>query len=69
MSRIGQKPIDIVAGVEVRVDGRQVIAKGPKGELTVDLPGGIEASEPGGGVAMRTLSFTAVFSSGKLAIE
>ena len=39
MSRIGQKPIDIVAGVEVRVDGRQVIAKGAKSELTVDLPG------------------------------
>jgi large subunit ribosomal protein L6 len=47
MSRIGQKPIDIVAGVEVRVDGRQAIAKGPKGELTVDMPAGIEAAVEG----------------------
>ena len=41
MSRIGQKPIEIPAGVDVRVDGRQVIAKGPKGELFVSVADGI----------------------------
>lgn len=33
MSRIGKKPITIPAGVEVRLDGRTVCVKGPKGAL------------------------------------
>ena len=34
MSRIGKKPIDIPAGVEVVIDGNTVTVKGPKGTLT-----------------------------------
>ena len=34
MSRIGVKPIEIPAGVDVKVDGTTVTVKGPKGELT-----------------------------------
>ncbi len=34
MSRIGRKPINIPAGVEVNVDGSVVTVKGPKGTLT-----------------------------------
>ncbi len=34
MSRIGRKPINIPAGVEVKVDGTVVSVKGPKGTLT-----------------------------------
>ena len=33
MSRIGKKPIEIPAGVEVKVNGSEVTVKGPKGEL------------------------------------
>lgn len=33
MSRIGNKPITIPAGVEVKVNGTEVSVKGPKGEL------------------------------------
>ena len=33
MSRIGKKPIAVPSGVNVRMDGRKVIAKGPKGQL------------------------------------
>ena len=33
MSRIGKKPVQIPAGVEVTVDGNKVIVKGPKGTL------------------------------------
>ena len=33
MSRIGLKPIDLPAGVEVKVDGNVVTVKGPNGEL------------------------------------
>ena len=34
MSRIGRKPINIPAGVEVLVNGSEVTVKGPKGTLT-----------------------------------
>ena len=34
MSRIGRKPINIPAGVEVKIDGCDVTVKGPKGTLT-----------------------------------
>lgn len=34
MSRIGKKPIDIPAGVEVIIDGNTITVKGPKGTLT-----------------------------------
>lgn len=33
MSRIGKQPVTIPAGVEVKIDGHTVTAKGPKGEL------------------------------------
>jgi large subunit ribosomal protein L6 len=37
MSRIGRRPIEVPSGVEVRLDGRHVAVKGPKGELARDL--------------------------------
>ena len=37
MSRIGKKPIDIPQGVEVKIDGQTVIAKGPQGEEKVEV--------------------------------
>ncbi|HIY67448.1 MAG TPA: 50S ribosomal protein L6 [Candidatus Agrococcus pullicola] len=42
MSRIGRLPIDIPAGVEVKVDGDTVTVKGPKGELTQSVAAPIE---------------------------
>ncbi|MGI6129949.1 MAG: 50S ribosomal protein L6 [bacterium] len=37
MSRIGRKPIEVPAGVDVTIDGSKVRVKGPKGELVRDL--------------------------------
>ncbi len=37
MSRIGKKPVAIPKGVTVTVNGQEVKAKGPKGELSVSL--------------------------------
>ncbi len=37
MSRIGKKPIIIPEGVTVKIEGQQVIIKGPKGELTKEI--------------------------------
>jgi len=53
MSRIGQKPIDIVSGVTVTVEGRTVKAEGKQGMLTYALPGAIEASVVDGKVLVR----------------
>ncbi|OGY46957.1 MAG: 50S ribosomal protein L6 [Candidatus Buchananbacteria bacterium RIFCSPHIGHO2_02_FULL_45_11b] len=37
MSRIGKQPINIPAGVEVKIDGGLISVKGPKGELSEKL--------------------------------
>ncbi|MBZ9577761.1 50S ribosomal protein L6 [Patescibacteria group bacterium] len=37
MSRIGKKPIPIPEGVEVKIEGQNVIVKGPKGELQKEV--------------------------------
>jgi len=34
MSRIGRQPINIPEGVDVKIDGNNIVVKGPKGELT-----------------------------------
>ncbi len=38
MSRIGKRPITVPAKVEVTIDGTKVAVKGPKGELSRELP-------------------------------
>ncbi len=42
MSRIGRLPIDIPAGVDVKIDGSAVTVKGPKGELALTVASPIE---------------------------
>jgi large subunit ribosomal protein L6 len=42
MSRIGRLPIDIPAGVDIKVDGSAVTVKGPKGELSLTVASPIE---------------------------
>ena len=37
MSRIGKKPVQIPAGVEVTVNGNHIAVKGPKGQLEMDF--------------------------------
>ncbi len=44
MSRVGGKPISVPGTVKVSVEGRQVVIKGPLGELTTPVPEGITAS-------------------------
>lgn len=53
MSRIGQQPIAVPDGVTVAVEGGRVFAKGPLGELSTELPDGIQA-----GLSDGTLSVT-----------
>ncbi|BAC91853.1 50S ribosomal protein L6 [Gloeobacter violaceus] len=42
MSRIGKLPIAIPPKVEVTLDGRRVVVKGPKGTLDLTLPDSVE---------------------------
>jgi large subunit ribosomal protein L6 len=44
MSRIGNKPITVPAGVEVKVDGSKVTVKGPKGTLEREISPKMEIS-------------------------
>ena len=37
MSRIGNSPITVPAGVEVKLDGNKITVKGPKGSLEKEL--------------------------------
>jgi large subunit ribosomal protein L6 len=37
MSRIGRLPVSIPSGVDVKVEGQDVIVKGPKGELSLTV--------------------------------
>ena len=37
MSRIGNKPIAVPAGVEIKIDGQHITVKGAKGTLERDV--------------------------------
>ncbi|GAA2170618.1 MULTISPECIES: 50S ribosomal protein L6 [Glycomyces] len=49
MSRIGKQPILVPSGVDVKIDGATVTVKGPKGQLSIELPEpiAIEKNEDG----------------------
>ena len=44
MSRIGNKPITVPEGVEVKLDGQHITVKGPKGTLEKDIHNNIKVS-------------------------
>ena len=44
MSRIGNKPITVPEGVEVKLDGHHLTVKGPKGTLERDIHKNITVS-------------------------
>ena len=47
MSRIGNKPITVPAGVEVKIDGHKITVKGPKGSLEKEFHKNMEISLDG----------------------
>ena len=53
MSRIGRKPIPISKGVKISVAGGTVAIEGPKGTLSVPLPGGITADVEDGTLQIK----------------
>jgi large subunit ribosomal protein L6 len=64
-SRLGKRPIPLAKGVELKLAGRKATVKGPKGELSRELPEGIKVSvvdneiivEPAPGAGRRGRQF------------
>jgi large subunit ribosomal protein L6 len=52
VSRIGRLPVPIPTGVKVTVDKNRLVATGPKGELTRDLPEAMQISVEGSEVVV-----------------
>lgn len=48
MSRIGRMPIPVPSGVTIKIDGSLVSVKGPKGELSREIPKAITVEEKDG---------------------
>ena len=53
MSRLAKKPIQIPAGVEVKVEDEAICVKGPKGTLSQKLLGGIELTQEGDSLMVK----------------
>lgn len=53
MSRIGNKPVAIPAGVEVKIDGSVVTVKGPKGSLTKEFNHLMAISQEGSEILVK----------------
>ncbi|HET6780645.1 MAG TPA: 50S ribosomal protein L6 [bacterium] len=53
MSRVGKAPIDIPKGVEVKVNGRTVEVKGPKGRLSRDVHADISVQTSDGTLVVQ----------------
>ena len=60
MSRIGNKPIPLPKGVEVKKDANGIVVKGPKGSLTTVVVHGIDVK-----VENNTVSFTRADDEGR----
>ena len=47
MSRIGKRPVEVPAGVEVKLAGNKVSVKGPKGSLERELHPAVKLVQEG----------------------
>lgn len=52
MSRVGKKPIPLAKGVKLTI-GEQLLVEGPKGKLTVPVPGGINVRQADGQILVE----------------
>ena len=53
MSRIGNKPITVPAGVEVKLDGQKITVKGPKGTLEREIHKNMTVSLEGNVITVK----------------
>jgi large subunit ribosomal protein L6 len=53
MSRIGKKPIVLPANVKVTRKNTEIVVEGPKGKLSIRLPGEIDVTQEGGSIILK----------------
>jgi len=53
MSRIAKAPVAVPSGIDLKVDGSQVVVKGPKGTLTLQLHPGVSLVEDGSEITVK----------------
>jgi large subunit ribosomal protein L6 len=58
MSRTGKMPVAPVSGVTVSINGRTVVAKGPKGELKLDLMDNVAVEQGDDGLVVSPANDT-----------
>ena len=56
MSRIGNAPITVPAGIEVKIDGQKVTVKGPKGTLEREVHKNISLEQEGNVINVKRLN-------------
>ncbi|MGO8886226.1 MAG: 50S ribosomal protein L6 [Streptosporangiaceae bacterium] len=52
MSRIGRMPVAVPSGVDVTINGREVVVQGPKGRLQLEVAAPIEVSQSDGTITV-----------------
>ena len=53
MSRIGSKPVEIPSGITIKLDGKHLDAKGPKGELSLDFVDEVDVEQDGSQIVVK----------------
>jgi len=53
MSRVAKAPIAVPSGIDLKVDGSEVVVKGPKGTLTLQLHPSVSLVEDGGEITVK----------------
>ena len=56
MSRIGNKPITVPEGVEVKIDGKHITVKGPKGTLEREIHNNISLEMEGNEIKVTRIN-------------
>ena len=66
MSRIAKKPISIPSGIEVKISGRAVNVKGPKGNLDIELHETVSIAQDGEALTLSAEAPSAMAMTGTM---
>ena len=66
MSRIAKKPVEIPSGSEVSINGKTVSAKGPKGNITLQLHETVNIAQEGNKLQLSATDASAVAMTGTM---
>lgn len=56
MSRVGKRPIPLPQGVQVKIEGNRITVKGPKGELSHEVPDVVQVKQVDGTLVVERTS-------------